>query len=163
MVVTSRWPDFHRLPIGKRLRETARRLGLSATDVAALRAGAAVGSAAADRMIENAIGILGMPIGLGLNLVVNGRDYVVPMAVEEPSVVAAFSLAGKIVRGAGGFTADADSPLMIGQVQIAGCRDPQHSDASMGIIVTIHAARRNWFPTVKSARIMACGCTGMSW
>ncbi|HLY37284.1 MAG TPA: hydroxymethylglutaryl-CoA reductase, degradative [Candidatus Binatia bacterium] len=122
--MTSRWPDFHRLPIGKRLRETARRLGLSATDVAALRAGAAVGSAAADRMIENAIGIFGMPIGLGLNLVVNGRDYVVPMAVEEPSVVAAFSLAGKIVRGAGGFTADADPPLMIGQVQIAGCRDP---------------------------------------
>jgi hydroxymethylglutaryl-CoA reductase len=124
MVVTSRWPDFHRLPIGKRLRETARRLGLSATDVAALRAGAAVGSAAADRMIENAIGIFGMPIGLGLNLVVTGRDYVVPMAVEEPSVVAAFSLAGKIVRGAGGFTADADPPLMIGQVQIAGSRDP---------------------------------------
>jgi len=124
MVVNSRWPDFHRLPIGKRLRETARRFGLSTTDVAALCGGAAVGSAAADRMIENAIGIFGMPIGLGLNLVVNGRDYVVPMAVEEPSVVAAFSLAGKIVRGAGGFTADADPPLMIGQVQIAGCRDP---------------------------------------
>ena len=71
--MTSRWPDFHRLPIGKRLRETARRFGLSPRDVAALRGGAAAGSAFADRMIENAIGTFGMPIGLGLNLVVNGQ------------------------------------------------------------------------------------------
>jgi hydroxymethylglutaryl-CoA reductase len=75
-------------------------------------------------MIENAVGAFSLPLGLGLNLMVNGRDYIVPMAVEEPSVVAALSLAGKVVREAGGFTADADPPTMIGQVQVAGYGDP---------------------------------------
>ncbi len=75
-------------------------------------------------MIENAIGTFALPLGVGLNLVVNGRDYVVPMAVEEPSVIAALSLAGKIVRGAGGFTAEADAPSTIGQIQVTRYGDP---------------------------------------
>jgi hydroxymethylglutaryl-CoA reductase len=72
---------------------------LSPAEVRSLKAG---DPDVADRMIENAIGTLSLPLGLGLNLVVNGRDYVVPMVVEEPSVVAALSLAGKIVRGRAG-------------------------------------------------------------
>jgi len=75
-------------------------------------------------MIENAVGTFSLPLGLGLNLTVNGRDYVVPMAVEEPSVVAAVSFANKIVREAGGFSAEADESLMIGQVQVTRYGDP---------------------------------------
>ena len=75
-------------------------------------------------MIENAVGTFSLPLGLGLNLQVNGRDYLVPMAVEEPSVVAAVSFAAKIVREAGGFTAEADESLMIGQVQVTRYGDP---------------------------------------
>ena len=78
----------------------------------------------ANTMIENAVGTFSLPLGLGLNLQVNGRDYIVPMAVEEPSVVAAVTFAAKIVREAGGFTADADDPLMIGQVQVTRYGDP---------------------------------------
>ncbi len=73
---------------------------------------------AADKMIENVIGVLGMPIGLGLNFLINGRDYVVPLAVEEPSIVAALSAAAKLARGAGGFRARAGAPILIGQIQV---------------------------------------------
>jgi hydroxymethylglutaryl-CoA reductase len=98
---------------------------LSPAEVRSLRGGAAREPDIADRMIENAIGTFALPFGLGLNVVVNGRDYLVPMAVEEPSVVAAQSLAGKIVREAGGFAADADPPFMIGQVQVTRYGDPE--------------------------------------
>src|SRR5207237_1830270 len=79
----------------------------------------------ADAMIENAVGVLGLPVGIGLNFLVNGEDVLVPMAVEEPSVIAAVSLAAKIAREGGGFEADADEPLMIGQVQVSGLTDPE--------------------------------------
>ena len=88
-------------------------------------AGAGFPLSVANTMIENVIGVYGLPIGLGLNFLVNGRDYVVPMVVEESSVVAAVSNSAKIVREAGGFTADSDASVMIGQVQVLGCDDPQ--------------------------------------
>jgi hydroxymethylglutaryl-CoA reductase len=91
---------------------------LSAAELSTLRGERGLDPDTADRMIENAIGVFALPIGLGLNLTINGRDYVVPMVVEEPSVVAAISFAGKIVREAGGFTATDDPSLMIGQVQV---------------------------------------------
>jgi hydroxymethylglutaryl-CoA reductase len=78
---------------------------------------------AADQMIENAVGVVGLPLGVGLNVVVNGRDYLVPMAVEEPSVIAAASRAARLVREAGGFEADADTSVMIGQVHLLGIAD----------------------------------------
>src|SRR5262245_46841530 len=77
----------------------------------------------ADHMIENAIGVFGLPFGVGLNFQVNGRDRIVPMAVEEPSVVAAASCAARLVRAAGGFTADADPACMIGQIHLLGVPD----------------------------------------
>src|SRR5262245_5748502 len=77
----------------------------------------------ADHMIENAIGVFGLPFGVGLNFQVNGRDRIVPMAVEEPSVVAAASCAARLVRAAGGFVADADPALMIGQIHLLGVAD----------------------------------------
>lgn len=72
----------------------------------------------ANRMIENAIGMLMLPLGIATDFMVNNRDYVIPMATEEPSVIAAASKAAKIAKRSGGFTAEADKSLMLGQVQL---------------------------------------------
>src|SRR5213593_603965 len=74
----------------------------------------------ADRMIENAIGVMSVPMGVATNFVINGRECMIPMAIEEPSVIAAASKAAKIAKIKGGFTAEADESLMIGQVQVVG-------------------------------------------
>lgn len=74
----------------------------------------------ADRMVENAIGIMSVPMGIATNFVINDRELLVPMAIEEPSVIAAASKAAKIAKAKGGFTAEAGDSLMIGQVQVVG-------------------------------------------
>src|SRR5499427_5687533 len=122
--VTSRLAGFYKLPIAERLNQISRMFRLTVEELALLQTPGSLHPDVANHMIENAIGTFSLPLGLGLNLQVNGRDYVVPMAVEEPSVVAAVSFAAKIVREAGGFTADADDPLMIGQVQVTRYGDP---------------------------------------
>jgi hydroxymethylglutaryl-CoA reductase len=71
-----------------------------------------------NKMIENAIGIMSVPLGIGTNFVINGKEYLIPMAIEEPSVIAAVSKAAKIAKVKGGFMAEADDSLMIGQVQV---------------------------------------------
>jgi hydroxymethylglutaryl-CoA reductase len=78
----------------------------------------------ADQMIENVVGTHALPLGIAANFLINGRDYVVPMAIEEPSVVAAASYMAKIVRDAGGFRASSTEPVMIGQMQILNLPDP---------------------------------------
>jgi hydroxymethylglutaryl-CoA reductase len=78
---------------------------------------------AADHMIENAIGTYALPLGIGLNFQVNGKDVLVPMAIEEPSVVAGASFMAKLVRAGGGFRATSDQPLMIGQMQVVDLVD----------------------------------------
>ncbi len=74
----------------------------------------------ANKMVENAIGIMSVPMGIATNFVINGKECLVPMAIEEPSVIAAASKAAKIARSKGGFRAEADDSLMIGQVQVIG-------------------------------------------
>ncbi len=86
---------------------------------------------AADHMVENAIGVHSLPLGLGLNFVVNGRDVLVPMAVEEPSVVAGASFMAKLARAAGGFTASTDAPHMIGQMQLLDVKDLDAAAAAL--------------------------------
>lgn len=81
----------------------------------------------ANRMIENAIGIMSIPMGVATNFVINGRECVVPMAIEEPSVIAAVSNAAKIAKVKGGFIAEADDSLMIGQVQVVGLGNVKHA------------------------------------
>src|SRR5215208_2620487 len=73
---------------------------------------------AADHMIENVIGLYSLPLGIALNFQVNGRDVLVPMTLEEPSVVAGASFMAKLARAGGGFTATTTDPLMIGQMQV---------------------------------------------
>ena len=74
-------------------------------------------------MVENAIGVFGMPLGIARNFLINGKDYLIPMVIEEPSVIAGASFMAKLARAGGGFTAAADAPEMIGQTAIAGCAD----------------------------------------
>jgi len=124
---SSRIPGFYRLDVRSRHQELLQRFGLSDEELLLLRGSEVDGVAVADKMVENCIGVLRLPIGLGLNFQVNGRDYVVPMAVEEPSVVAAASNMARIIRASGGFCAGASESLMIAQVQVLAIDDPQRS------------------------------------
>ena len=81
----------------------------------------------ANRMIENAIGIMSIPMGVATNFVINGREYVIPMAIEEPSVIAAVSKAAKIAKVKGGFIVEANDSIMIGQVQVVGLGNVKHA------------------------------------
>ena len=79
----------------------------------------------AQRMIENVVGVLPVPLGIAVNFLVNGKDYLIPMAIEEPSVVAAASHAAKLARETGGFQSSSTEPWMIGQVQLVRTRSPK--------------------------------------
>lgn len=85
----------------------------------------------ADKMVENVIGVFSLPIGLGLNFLVNGKDYIVPMVVEEPSIIAAVSSAAKIVRNAGGFQSSSTDPILIGQIQVMDIEHPSHAQKAL--------------------------------
>jgi hydroxymethylglutaryl-CoA reductase len=123
---SSRITGFYKLPLAERRKVLAERLGLDEAQ-AALLSGALLDEETANHMVENVVGVYGLPLGIGLNFQINGRDYLVPMCVEEPSVVAAASNAAKMVRAGGGFTAEADDPIMISQVQLTGVRDTVHA------------------------------------
>ncbi|MEO7147905.1 MAG: hydroxymethylglutaryl-CoA reductase, degradative [Terrimesophilobacter sp.] len=131
-MTSSRIPRFYQLSVQERLRELRERGVLSEADFEALSTGSYVLTPAkADRLTENVIGVFSMPMGLGLNIVVNGRDFLVPMVVEEPSIIAAVSSAALTVRNAGGFTSEADDPLIIGQVQVLDVVDPDGAERSI--------------------------------
>jgi hydroxymethylglutaryl-CoA reductase len=85
----------------------------------------------ADRMVENAIGIMSIPLGIATNFEINGKELLIPMATEEPSVIAAASKAAKIAKMRGGFTATADDSIMIGQVQVVGVTNPKTTIAKI--------------------------------
>ena len=120
----SRIPEFYKLSVEERVRAVYERGVLNASDFRALASGQhTLDLAAADKMIENVVGVMGLPLGLGMNLVVNEKQYIVPMVVEEPSVVAALGSACKLVRMSGGFHASATDPVLIGQIQIVNLRD----------------------------------------
>jgi hydroxymethylglutaryl-CoA reductase len=117
-MVTSRLPGFYKLSLDERRRVAAEALGLDVAELeAALRLGG-IAADKADKTIENVIGTYAMPFALTLNVRMNGRDYLAPMVVEEPSVVAAASNAARIIRQGGGFAAEADPPWMIAQIQL---------------------------------------------
>jgi hydroxymethylglutaryl-CoA reductase len=119
---SSRLSGYYNLTLDERLRIVGDWAALSEADLDALRAGLPVEQA--DHMIENALGTFALPLGLGVNFLINGRDYLVPMAVEEPSVLAAVSNAARLARTNAGFTAGSSEPVMIGQVQVMDVPDP---------------------------------------
>ncbi len=99
--------------------------GLAKEDVATLSNTGALTFSQVDRMIENAVGTMPIPLGIAVNFRINGRDRLIPMATEEPSLVAAASNAAKMARRRGGFTTSSSGPVMIGQVQIANLPNPE--------------------------------------
>ena len=123
---TSRIAGFYQRPLAERVAQVAELADgglLSPASQAWLRAGGGLDLAHADRMSENVIATTGLPLAVGLNVRVNQVDYLVPMAVEEPSVVAAASAASRLVRLAGGFTGDADPSIMTAQIHLDGVED----------------------------------------
>jgi len=122
LTASSRLEGFYRLNVSERQGILRDRCNLTEVEIGALESGG-LSLELANRLIENVVGVHGLPLGIAANFQVNGRDYLIPMAIEEPSVVAAASHAAKLVRDAGGFTASADKPMMIGQVQIVGMND----------------------------------------
>ncbi len=114
----SRIPGFYNLSLEQRLSELAKYGELDEEDLAVLSGRAGLQVEQADHMIENVVGIHALPLGIALNFIVNGREVLVPMVIEEPSVVAGASFMAKLARAGGGFTAQADPPEMIGQVQL---------------------------------------------
>jgi hydroxymethylglutaryl-CoA reductase len=121
---SSRIPGFYDLSLEERIRKIQNLAGLSQEEASLLRRGMGLSPAQAEKMIENVVGIHGLPLGIAANFRINGRDLLVPMAIEEPSVVAGASFAAKLTRAGGGFTAQATEPLMIGQIQVLDLADP---------------------------------------
>ncbi len=120
---SSRLPGFFQLPPQERAQRVADLVGLSDEERALLAGAHADDLARSDRMIENVIGTYAMPLAVATNMQVNGRDVLVPMAIEEPSVVAGLSYAARMARNGGGFVAMTDEPLMIGQIQVLDVPD----------------------------------------
>jgi hydroxymethylglutaryl-CoA reductase len=114
----SRIPGFYTLSSEERLEQIARASGLSMEELSAWSAESGLSLEQAEHMIENVIGLHSLPLGIALNFIVNGREVLAPMAVEEPSVVAGASYMARLARAGGGFTARADAPEMIGQMQV---------------------------------------------
>ncbi|MFY3601969.1 hydroxymethylglutaryl-CoA reductase, degradative [Achromobacter xylosoxidans] len=124
MVADSRLPNFRALTPAQRLAAIADAAGLTPEERQQLAEPGALGLDRADGMIENVIGAFELPLGVAGNFQVNGRDVLVPMAVEEPSVVAAASFMAKLARENGGFETSSTRPLMRAQVQVLGLTDP---------------------------------------
>ena len=124
MTQSSRLTGFYNRPLEERIEQVARRAELTDDEIATLRGAAGLDLARADQMIENVVGLHSLPLGIAVNFVVNGRDVLVPMVIEEPSVVAGASFAAKLARAGGGFQAITTAPEMIGQLQVLDVADP---------------------------------------
>jgi hydroxymethylglutaryl-CoA reductase len=120
---TSRIPGFYKLSLAERLTKVCDLAGLTEAETAAIH-DRGLNPAQADQMIENAVGVHDLPLGIAVNFLINGRDYLIPMAIEEPSVVAGASFAARLVREGGGFQTCSTDPLMIGQIQVLDVADP---------------------------------------
>ncbi|MEM2304165.1 MAG: hydroxymethylglutaryl-CoA reductase, degradative [Candidatus Methanomethylicia archaeon] len=121
---TSRIPGFYKLSVTERLKIIAEYASLTNEEVEALSNFGNLGAELADRMIENVIGGITYPFAVAVNFLINNRDYIVPMVIEEPSVVAAASNAARITRSKGGIQTSSTDPLMIGQIQLVNVKDP---------------------------------------
>ena len=116
---------FYKLPPKERLVIIKDLAGLSEEEARLLENTGSLPMDVADHMVENVIGVFPEPLGLGVNFQINGKDYLIPMATEEPSVIAAASYAAKMVREGGGFHTSSTAPLMIGQIQIVKLKDTE--------------------------------------
>lgn len=117
----SRIPGFYKKTVAERVDILRDRDYVSTADHERLLSGKSVMTPEqADRMVENVVGVFSLPMGLGLNFLVNDKPYIVPLVVEEPSIIAALSSAAKVVRAGGGFQVECTDPILIGQIQVVG-------------------------------------------
>lgn len=128
---TSRISGFYKLSIEERLKELSDFAALTEEELKIIGNTGALGEIA-DRMIENVVGSMPLPLGIAVNFRINGNDYLIPMAIEEPSVVAAASNAAKMTLPKGGFLTGSTDPIMIGQIQVTNVSDP--SSAKFAIL-----------------------------
>jgi hydroxymethylglutaryl-CoA reductase len=126
---TSRIPGFYKQSVEARRRLLAEAADLDGAELTRALAAGGLDVTTADKTVENVIGTYALPFSVGLNARVNDRDFLVPMVVEEPSVVAAASNAARMIREGGGFTAESDPPWMIAQVQLWEVDDPRAAEA----------------------------------
>jgi len=128
----SRIPQFYKMTVPERVRTVRDRGIVDSEDYQNLQSGRHTLSVQlADKMIENVVGVMGLPVGLGLNFLINDKDYVVPLVVEEPSIVAALSSAAKLVRQAGGFKVESQEPQLIGQIQVVDVPDTARARSAL--------------------------------
>ena len=129
---TSRISNFYKLTPEERLKKVKEFAGLSDEEVEMLQTTGSLNMDLADRMIENVIGVMPMPMAVAVNFLINGKDYLIPMVIEEPSVVAAASYGAKMARVKSGFHTSSTEPVMIGQIQTVKVKDPYR--AKMAIL-----------------------------
>ncbi len=118
---------FYKLSPKERLSIVADFAGLTEEEKQLLQQSCSLPLDVADHMVENLVGVFPEPMGVAVNFQINGEDYLIPMATEEPSVIAAASYAAKIVRDGGGFKTSSTTPVMIGQIQVVKLQDAQAS------------------------------------
>ncbi len=133
---TSEFSGFYKLTPKERVQFVREFAGLTNEEVRILQSTGSLRLELADQMIENVIGAFPVPLGIAVNFLINGRDYLIPMAIEEPSVVAAASYAAKMARTKGGFFTSSTDPIMIGQIQTVDVNDPY--GAKMAILGAKH-------------------------
>lgn len=136
-IKTSRLPGFYKLSLAERVAVVAAWAGLNEEEAAVL-SGNGLQPAQADLMIENALGTYALPLGIAANFLINGRDYLIPMTVEEPSVLAAVSHAAKLIRTGGGFEAETSAPVMIGQIQLLDLPGGSNAMAAAARVLEAH-------------------------
>jgi len=124
MTKTSKISGFFKLGPKERLDIVSKFADLTEEEINAINGTNGMSLEQADMMIENVIGVFGVPLGIATNFLLNGKDYLVPMAIEEPSVVAAASNSAKMARARGGFETSSTDPVMIGQIQVVDVEDP---------------------------------------
>ena len=124
MKKTSQISGFYKLTPKERMKIVRDFADLTEQEVKNLETSSSLNIELADRMIENVIGTFSLPLGVAMNFRINKKDYIIPMAIEEPSIVAAATYAAKMARKKGGFFTSSTDPIMIGQIQAVNIKDP---------------------------------------
>ncbi len=143
---SARLSGFYQKSVAERCAILAEWADLTPDEVALLADGLSV--AQADKMVENVVGRYSLPLAIGANFLINGREVLAPMVVEEPSVVAAVSFAAKLARGGGGFFTGSTDPVMIAQVQLLDVADPAAAQAAILAETDALLALANTSPTI---------------
>jgi len=130
-LASSEFAGFYKLTPKERLRFVGEYAHLDKAELELLEASSALKIETANRMIENVVGVMPVPLGIAMNFLINGKDRLIPMAIEEPSVVAGASHAAKMARSKGGFHTSSTRPVMIGQIQVVGCANPNEAKESV--------------------------------